>query len=106
MYIHRDFYSRQVFEERDVLLPHTGEVVAVHSEEDGYWYRARVLDSNDDSLSVRQFGEEVLIDKRPVCFAGVFCGLWQCWQYFGCECTLSEAKIHGHSISSCGMFLS
>ena len=41
-----------------MILPHTGEVVAVYSEEDGYWYRARVLDTNDDSLSVRKFREK------------------------------------------------
>ena len=41
-----------MFDERDVIFPHTGEVVAARDEKDDYWYRARVLDSKDDSLSV------------------------------------------------------
>lgn len=47
-----EFYNQQVFKERDVILPHTGEIVAVHYVEDDYWYRARVIDSMDDSLNV------------------------------------------------------
>lgn len=55
MFITRDYYNQQVFDDRDMVLPHTGEIVAAHYEEDGYWYRARVIDSKDDGLSVRMF---------------------------------------------------
>ena len=48
----REFYNQQVFNERDVILPHTGEIVAVHYVEDDYWYRARVIDSVDNTLHV------------------------------------------------------
>lgn len=48
----RDYYNQQVFSERDVVLPHTGEIVAAHYMDDGYWYRARVIDSMNDTLSV------------------------------------------------------
>lgn len=41
-----------MFNERDVILPHTGEIVAVHYVEDDYWYRARVIDSVDNTLHV------------------------------------------------------
>ena len=43
-----------MYTERDVVLPHTGEVVAVHYVEDDYWYRARVIDSVDSTLGVSE----------------------------------------------------
>ena len=48
----RNYYNKQVFNEREVILPHTGEVIAAYLSEDGCWYRARVVDSKDDVLSV------------------------------------------------------
>ena len=48
----RVYYNEQVFNERDVILPHTGEVIAAYFAEDGCWYRARVIDSVDNTLIV------------------------------------------------------
>ena len=52
LHVARDFYNKQVFSERDVIQPHSGEVVAVYDDKDGYWYRARVIDSNVGSVTV------------------------------------------------------
>ena len=48
----RDYYNEQVFSKREVVLPHTGEVVAAYCTKDGCWYRARVIDTEDDVLAV------------------------------------------------------
>ncbi len=35
-----------------MILPHTGEIIAALYLEDSNWYRARIVDSKDDTLTV------------------------------------------------------
>ena len=66
-YFTRDYYNQQVFNERDVVLPHTGEIVAAHYMDDGYWYRGRVIDSMNDTLSVSKVTIQRVFKSTPHC---------------------------------------
>lgn len=73
-----------MFSERDVIQPHTGEVVAVYDEKDGHWYRARVIDSNVGSITVCTVNlVELIVDSVVINALGIFCGLWKYKYYFG-----------------------
>lgn len=46
------YYSRQVFSDRDVLHPHTGQTVAVKYSTDQQWYRGQVMQCTETSVQV------------------------------------------------------
>jgi len=50
--MYRSYYSHQVFDDHDILHPHTGEVVAVRYPTDQQWYRGRVIHCDGSSVQV------------------------------------------------------
>ena len=50
--VYSSYYSRQVFNYRDVLHPHTGETVAVRYSADQQWYRGQVMQCVEASVQV------------------------------------------------------
>ena len=46
------YYSHQVFNDRDVLHPHTGQTVAVRYSADQQWYRGQVMQCTETSVQV------------------------------------------------------
>ena len=50
--LYRNYYSQNVFGDRDTLLPHKGEVIAAFYAPEESWYRGLVLDTAESKVKV------------------------------------------------------
>lgn len=50
--LYRNCYSQNVFGERDMLLPHKGEMIAAFYAPEESWYRGLVLDTAENTVKV------------------------------------------------------